>query len=51
MVKDVDLKELIDQLRVIITGVKGGDLHTRNAMLIIHATALQTNFTSLARIA
>ena len=51
MVKDVDLKELIEQLRVTITGVKSGDLHTRNAILIIHATALQTNSTSLARIA
>ena len=49
MGKDVDLKELIDQLRDTITEVKGGDLHMLKAMLIIQATALQTIFTSLAR--
>ena len=48
---DVDIKELIDQLRDTITEVKGGDLHTLKVLLIIQAAALQTNFTSLARIA
>ena len=46
---DVDLKVLIDQLRDTFTEVKGGDLHTLEAMLISQATALQTIFTSLAR--
>ena len=49
MGKDVDLSALIDQLRDTCTAVKGGDLHTLEAMLISQATALQTIFTSLAR--
>ena len=49
MGKDVDLSGLIDQLRDTFTEVKGGDLHTLEAMLISQATALQTIFTSLAR--
>ncbi|MGB4116530.1 MAG: hypothetical protein WBK51_08295 [Polaromonas sp.] len=47
--KDVDMGVLIDQLRDTFTEVKGGDLHTLEAMLISQATALQTIFTSLAR--
>ena len=47
--KDVELGGLIDQLRDTFTEVKGGDLHTLEAMLISQATALQTIFTSLAR--
>ncbi len=49
MGKEVDLSALIDQLRTTFTEVKGGDLHTLEAMLISQATALQTIFTSLAR--
>ena len=49
MGEDVDLKELIGQLRATSTEVKGGDLHTLEAMLVSQATALQTIFTSLAR--
>jgi hypothetical protein len=49
MGKDVDLSELIDQLRDTCTEVKGGDLQPLEAMLINQATALQTIFTSLAR--
>ena len=49
MGEDVDLKVLIDQLRDTFTEVKGGDLHTLEAMLVSQATALQTIFTSLAR--
>ena len=49
MGKDADLNVLIDQLRDTFTEVKGGDLHTLEAMLISQATALQTIFTSLAR--
>ena len=49
MGKDVELGGLIDQLRDTFTEVKGGDLHTLEAMLISQATALQTIFTSLAR--
>ena len=49
MGKDIELGGLIDQLRDTFTEVKGGDLHTLEAMLISQATALQTIFTSLAR--
>ena len=49
MGKDVELGGLIDQLRDTFTEVKGGDMHTLEAMLISQATALQTIFTSLAR--
>ena len=49
MGKEADLNVLIDQLRDTFTEVKGGDLHTLEAMLISQATALQTIFTSLAR--
>ena len=49
MGKEVELGGLIDQLRDTFTEVKGGDLHTLEAMLISQATALQTIFTSLAR--
>ncbi len=49
MGKDADMSVLIDQLRETFTEVKGGDLHTLEAMLISQATALQTIFTSLAR--
>lgn len=49
MGKDADMSVLIDQLRNTFTEVKGGDLHTLEAMLISQATALQTIFTSLAR--
>ena len=49
MGKDADMNVLIDQLRDTFTEVKGGDLHTLEAMLISQATALQTIFTSLAR--
>ena len=49
MGKDADMSVLIDQLRETFTAVKGGDLHTLEAMLISQATALQTIFTSLAR--
>ena len=37
MGKDVDLSGLIDQLRDTFTEVKGGDLHTLEAMLISQA--------------
>lgn len=49
MGKDADMSVLIAQLRDTFTEVKGGDLHTLEAMLISQATALQTIFTSLAR--
>ena len=49
MGEDVDLKELIGQLRATSTEVKGGDLHSMKAMLVSQATALQTIFTSLSR--
>ena len=49
MGKDADMSVLVDQLRDTFTEVKGGDLHTLEAMLISQATALQTIFTSLAR--
>lgn len=49
MGKDVDINALIERLRDTFTEVKGGDLHTLEAMLISQATALQTIFTSLAR--
>ena len=38
MGKDVELGGLIDQLRDTFTEVKGGDLHTLEAMLISQAT-------------
>ena len=38
---------MVDHLRTTFTEVKGGDLHTLEAMLISQATALQTIFTSL----
>ena len=47
--KDADINVMIDRLRETFTDVKGGDLHTLEAMLISQATALQTIFTSLAR--
>lgn len=49
MGKDVDMNLMVDHLRTTFTEVKGGDLHTLEAMLISQATALQTIFTSLAR--
>ena len=49
MGKDVDVNLMVDHLRTTFTEVKGGDLHTMEAMLISQATALQTIFTSLAR--
>ena len=49
MGKDTDINGLVDQLRVTFAEVKGGDLHTLEAMLISQATALQTIFTSLAK--
>jgi hypothetical protein len=49
MGKDADINALIERLRDTFTEVKGGDLHTLEAMLISQATALQTIFTSLAR--
>ena len=49
MGKDADMRVLITELRDTFTEVKGGDLHTLEAMLISQATALQTIFTSLAR--
>lgn len=49
MGKDVDVNLMVDYLRTTFTEVKGGDLHTLEAMLISQATALQTIFTSLAR--
>ena len=49
MGKDADMRVLITQLRDTFTEVKGGDLHTLEAMLISQATALQTIFSSLAR--
>ena len=49
MGKDADMSVLIERLRDTFAEVKGGDLHTLEAMLISQATALQTIFTSLAR--
>jgi hypothetical protein len=49
MGKDADMSVMIDRLRETFKDVKGGDLHTLEAMLISQATALQTIFTSLAR--
>lgn len=49
MGKDVDMNLMVDHLRTTFAEVKGGDLHTLEAMLISQATALQTIFTSLAR--
>lgn len=49
MGKDVDVNLMVDHLRTTFDEVKGGDLHTMEAMLISQATALQTIFTSLAR--
>ena len=49
MGKDADMRVLVTQLRDTFAEVKGGDLHTLEAMLISQATALQTIFTSLAR--
>ena len=49
MGKDADMNVMIDRLRETFTEVKGGDLHTLEAMLISQATALQTIFASLAR--
>ncbi|MES2686418.1 MAG: hypothetical protein V4706_06310 [Pseudomonadota bacterium] len=49
MGKDTDMNVLIERLRDTFIEVKGGDLHTLEAMLISQATALQTIFTSLAR--
>ncbi len=46
---DTSLAGLVAGLRDTFTEVKGGDLHTLEAMLIGQATALQTIFTSLAR--
>jgi hypothetical protein len=47
--KDADINTMIDGLRDTFGEVRGGDLHTMEAMLISQATALQTIFTSLAR--
>ena len=47
--KDADMNAMIDRLRETFKDVKGGNLHTLEAMLISQATALQTIFTSLAR--
>ena len=49
MGKDADMNTLIDELKNTFGEVKGGDLHTLEAMLVAQATALQTMFTSLAR--
>ena len=49
MGKDADMNTLIDELKNTVGEVKGGDLHTLEAMLVAQATALQTMFTSLAR--
>ena len=49
MGKDTDMEGLVLGLRDTFKEVKGGDLHTLEAMLIGQATALQTIFTSLAR--
>ena len=49
MGKDADMNVLIERLRDTFAEVKGGDLHTLEAMLISQATALQTIFASLAR--
>ena len=49
MGNDADMSVLIERLRDTFTEIKGGDLHTLEAMLISQATALQTIFTSLAR--
>ena len=49
MGKDADMNTMISSLRDTFGEVKGGDLHTMEAMLISQATALQTIFTSLAR--
>jgi hypothetical protein len=49
MGKDADINTMIDSLRDTFGEVKGGDLHTMEAMLISQATALQSIFTSLAR--
>jgi hypothetical protein len=47
--KEGDINATVDCLRETFAEVKGGDLHTLEAMLISQATALQTIFTSLAR--
>lgn len=47
--RDTSLAGLVDGLRDTFAEVKGGDLHTLEAMLIGQATALQTIFTSLVR--
>ena len=47
--KEVEIPVMVDSLRETFKEVKGGDLHTLEAMLISQATALQTIFTSLAR--
>ena len=47
--KEVEIPVMVDSLRETFKEVKGGDLHTLEAMLISQATALQTIFISLAR--
>ena len=49
MGKDVDISNLVDNLRDTFAEVKDGNLRSMEAMLISQATALQTIFTSLAR--
>ena len=48
MGKDVDINLMVNHLCATFTEVKGGDLHTLEAMLISQATALQTIFSGLA---
>ena len=48
MGKDVDINLMVNHLCTTFTEVKGGDLHTLEAMLISQATALQTIFSGLA---
>lgn len=49
MGKDVDMGVLFNQLEDTFTEIKGGDLHSLEAMLVSQAMALQTIFTCLAR--
>lgn len=49
MGKDVDICELIDDVRAKFTEVNGGDMSNMENMLVGQATALQTMFTSLSQ--
>ena len=49
MFPEIDLSELIDELRNKIEKVQAGDMATMEAMLVGQANALQTVFTCLAR--